>query len=472
MMRSFKNASPFLLALVASAPWSVRAEQPPRLLGRVILVGDAGALVGEDAERKATQAGRAAEMRAMMGGATCDALARLVHPARARGAMASATDSAPAPRTSAEIARMVGLPQLVPQSVVSLSAVGAAAPKSPSDDVLRVGRLLKDLVTSDPDVPVSVVFLGDNVYDRGVAPEEPEPESCWALFRQLEAACGGLVADCQAERIVFVPGNHDWNSKINVDRDGAKRVCAESRMIRTLAGDAPATLEPQPHLGCPGPAALDLPLDGGRAVRLIAIDTEAALQGSEQGCAVEGSSAEPDAVCRDHEGLTAELWRLVQDGDPHSVLVAGHHPLRTFGPHGGHFEAGSLPDILASLLRPTLRHRQDVFGEANMELRRAIRRGLGEFGDGGLPQARRPLAYIAGHEHSLQVIRESDSRPWYLVSGSGAKKTGLDRGDALKCGHEGYGLMVLFFYGDGSVTLELSALAGVPCPTLTLRSAL
>jgi hypothetical protein len=106
--------------------------------------------------------------------------------------------------------------------------------------------------------------------------------------------------------------------------------------------------------------------------------------------------------------------------------VAGHHPLASGGTHGGKFTLSQhlfplvefkswlwIPFPLIGSLYPAARamgiSRQDIPNSRNREMREAIE---------GAMAGTRPLAYVAGHEHSLQVL-EGASAEWLLVSGGG-----------------------------------------------------
>jgi hypothetical protein len=106
--------------------------------------------------------------------------------------------------------------------------------------------------------------------------------------------------------------------------------------------------------------------------------------------------------------------------------VVGHHPLASGGIHGGNFGWRDhifplrakrswlwipLPGIGSAY--PIARRRgvtdQDLSGALNIKMREAI---------GGVFKDTPPVAYAAGHEHNLQVIRRKGAE-YLLVSGTG-----------------------------------------------------
>jgi Calcineurin-like phosphoesterase len=292
----------------------------------------------------------------------------------------------------------------------------------------------------------AVVYLGDNVYPRGLIESDRENAER-RLVRQIDAFAG-LDAT-----VVFVPGNHDWNDGDPGGLEAIERQAAfvVQRQARFM-----------PQAGCPGPQFLDLPA-GAPVVRLVAIDTQWWLHRYERGAAC--SPDTPDAVA-------AALSQAVDT--PLPVVVAGHHPLATNGPHGGfhdwrahifpfrnHFRWGyylALPIVgsLYPMVRTLSPSRQEVASVANRTMRLAIERAIAA--------AKRPplRIYAAGHEHSLQVLR-NPGVDYALVSGSGSSfhQTGLKRAYNTLFAASRPGFMVLDVLKSG-VRLSIVDSSGLP----------
>ncbi len=117
-----------------------------------------------------------------------------------------------------------------------------------------------------------------------------------------------------------------------------------------------------------------------------------------------------DGASKDHVRETLSTL-LCSAGDDQVVIVVGHHPLESHGPHGGNLSLieylfPPLPLALWLGISP-----QDLSNSKNRELVGALETTMGN----------RPLIYAAGHEHSLQILK-SDQGPCYqLVSGAGSK---------------------------------------------------
>jgi hypothetical protein len=189
-------------------------------------------------------------------------------------------------------------------------------------------------------------------------------------------------------RGIFLPGNHDWGG---MGPFGLYSVRLQEEMIASLAGGRDVTM--LPGNGCPGPVAID----AGR-LRLVMLDTQWWLH---------------DYIVRDAQSdcsttvsaVTTALRALVRtDREDRVILVAGHHPLMTGGEHGGY----------CGVTGPFHRfggRSQDIISSANRTMRDSLESAFAEHP---------PLAYVAGHEHNLQVLRGGPAARYLLVSGAGS----------------------------------------------------
>jgi hypothetical protein len=103
--------------------------------------------------------------------------------------------------------------------------------------------------------------------------------------------------------------------------------------------------------------------------------------------------------------VTTALRAEVQaPGTGRVVVVAGHHPLMTGGVHGGWCG-------ITGPFRRFAGRSQDVMSNKNRRMRDSLESAF---------RATPPLAYAAGHDHSLQVLRGGQSVEYILVSGAGS----------------------------------------------------
>jgi hypothetical protein len=272
---------------------------------------------------------------------------------------------------------------------------------------------LEALARRSPDRPVAAVYLGDNIYDMG-AREEYRAED----LAHLTAQTAPLLRFPGA-RGVFLPGNHDWAMGA-ADERGRLALALQEQWLDEL-DEGRADVELLPSDGCPGPVGLDV----GPDLRVLVFDTEALLRAPLDGC---GGATRFYHVLRDD---------LAANGD-RTVVLAAHHPMATGGPHGGNIgllQYGPLVYYFAKKAGVSI---QDLGSPAYSEMMDGIRLAIEESGT-------RPLAFAAGHDHSLQVIGlDGPGAPRYqLVSGSASKSGPARRMEGMRFATDAHGYMRL-----------------------------
>lgn len=277
----------------------------------------------------------------------------------------------------------VALDDLPPEQIeTTLFLIGDAGEPDPR----QVGPPLDSLTAqaaAAPDRSV-ILFLGDNIYPAGIPPEGAAE---WAdARRRIEAQ---VTAVPLGARGIFLPGNHDW---ANSGPYGLYAVRLQERVISSVARGRNVRL--LPGNGCPGPVSVDV----GR-LRLVSLDTQWWLHSfivrdSVSNCPTNTVGAVTSAL-RDH---------VRPPGDARIVVVAAHHPLITGGEHGSY----------CGVTGPFRRfggRSQDIMSSGNRTMRDSLRAAFA---------GRPPLTFVAGHDHSLQVLRGGEEVDYLLVSGAGA----------------------------------------------------
>ncbi len=294
----------------------------------------------------------------------------------------------------------------------------------------------------------SIVFLGDNMYPEGMT-ERRKHEAAERLAPQLS------VVKTAGVHGLFIPGNHDWaGGKV----EGYSALLAQEQFINdALSRD----MNFLPSGGSPGPVALEFPT-ANPAVRLIVLDTHWWLH----------QHNKPE---KSPEKIGEELVALLDTELP--VIVVGHHPLETYGPHGGFFDWKShlfpardikgwlwVPVPVFGAAYPYWRkywHKsdQDISGARNKNMVTQLNSALST----GKSTNRNPrlLIYASGHEHSLQVLK-GDIIDYLLVSGAAAarKVTEVTSGENTLFAHQHTGFMAIDFFTDGKILLRVVEPAG------------
>lgn len=256
----------------------------------------------------------------------------------------------------------------------------------------------------------TVVFMGDNVYPRGIpAPEEKDyPSASAKLNRQID-----VVLKTHSKGL-FIPGNHDWNFSRQGGWDSVKR--QEALVTAALGTEAFF-----PKGGCPGPA---LAYQSSR-FRIIALDSEWWLHR-----APKPTSRESGCPEYTEEMVLDSLERLLasRPSGLHDVVIT-HHPLESYGRHS---KGDDCP--------------QSMHCPAYSKMRGAVQAALSK-----AP----PLLCAAGHDHSLQFLANRPGCDYYVVSGALTNVTGSIADEGTVANYPGFGLFRLDALKDGRITLTV-----------------
>ncbi|MBL7774356.1 MAG: metallophosphoesterase, partial [Saprospiraceae bacterium] len=291
----------------------------------------------------------------------------------------------------------------------------------------------------------SVLFLGDNIYPKGL-PSKNDAAARAEAERNLNAQLDALHN--YPGEILFIAGNHDWASGLKGRRRQEDYVEDYLNAQRGMPDDDAKGWKNYfvPDDGCPGPEVIEL----NDQLVVIAIDSEWYLTDWDK---------EPDinvgCEIKSRAHFKFAMENVLRKYRRHQVVVAMHHPPYTNGPHGGKshlkqhlFPLTQLqPDLyvplpvlgsLAAFLRAAVGSKQDAANGSYKALMHAI-----------LPGALKNGTYIfaSGHEHALQYLENDQQR--FVVSGSGSKVSPVALGKGAKFAYGAPGFSTIDFYSNG-----------------------
>lgn len=280
----------------------------------------------------------------------------------------------------------------------------------------------------------TAIFLGDNIYPAGL----PDSKDSTVAFRiaknHLDAQLNTL--DDFKGHPIFIPGNHDWYTEglIGLER--------EQEYIQTKLDSKEVFF---PEDGCP----IEV-IEVNDDLVIIVIDTEWYLTNWDKRPDINDKC---DIKSRDQ--FLLELEDKIKDNRQRTTIIALHHPMFSYGPHGGQYSIkqhlypkvniGPLPFLgsFANVLRRTTGASiADIQNKRYTDLQKRLVT---------LAQYSEKVILTSGHEHALQYIVEQNTPQ--IVSGSGAKKgvTRLLNGSKFSTGHMGYATLEVYVDGSSRV---------------------
>lgn len=332
-----------------------------------------------------------------------------------------------------------------------VSTVLAAQPQPVQRAILigDAGEINHEQTTVIPDAAAkvlpgitSVFYLGDNIYPRGMGLRGTVSEAeGQAILRSQFGPLRAIGAP-----VYFLPGNHDWD---RMGKQGLAKIKAQGDFI---AAQHDAQLKMVPPNGCPDP--VEIPL-GDQAV-VIAYDSEWWLFPYNK------ENKDGDCDCNSETEVLEKLAGLFWKNKNKWILLASHHPFRSYGVHGGRYNWKDhlfplttlhknmwipLPGLgsLYPLLRKTVfMNAEDL---AHPQYQHLVQRveAIAE----GFPN----IIKVAGHEHGLQLI---DDKGLQVVSGAGAKSTYAKKGRHSLFADERQGFVVIDIFADKTSRLQFN----------------
>ena len=330
--------------------------------------------------------------------------------------------------------------QLEPADTLTYSIflVGDAGKITPGQQ--RIFEVLKHQLDTAGDKS-TLIFLGDNLYPKGMPPE-------YSLDRKAaEAAIDKQLAltDGYKGRYYFIPGNHDWAQGRSY---GWSYLRNQENYIEQKAEAQNVFL---PDNGCPGPVAISL----NDEIELIIIDSQWFLHGWNKPNEFQGDCETGNAI---------EVLQLMDDiikrHPEKKIVVATHHPMFTYGNHGGfntikdHFFPLTelapplyipLPVVgsIYPFFRKVFGNVQDISNPKYRAMRNSMVRLFENYPN---------LIHVAGHEHALEYAYKDSIH--YIVSGSGCKTEYVRTKGYAEFTESTYGFARLDFYASGVVKVQ------------------
>jgi hypothetical protein len=317
----------------------------------------------------------------------------------------------------------------------------------PAKDIKEpVLQALKTEATSNSDSTL-IIFLGDNIYSNGL-PGEDDPDRK-EYERRIDEEINTIVET--GAKGVFIPGNHDWAQG---NDDSWERIIRQAEYVN---GKEYFNVQFLPTNGCPGPEVLDF----GEQIRVIILDSQWWFQDEHLRPSLADSLC---AFCTEDE-ITNALDSLINLSQDKFVVIASHHPLNTYGPHGGYFTWQDhifpltnlneflwlpLPIIGSSypLIRGSGVSEQDIASDEYQNFKTKIETVLSKYSG---------IVFASGHEHALQIL-DGVNDNLYVVSGAGIwghVERALGEGDDTIFAGRFEGFVSLNIFRNGRIQLRV-----------------
>ncbi|MFD2572656.1 BamA/TamA family outer membrane protein [Spirosoma soli] len=354
------------------------------------------------------------------------------------------------------------------------SAQVVQAQSAPADSIQHrviligdAGRLLHgknpvvDAVTSRysfSDPRTTLLYLGDNIYPRGLSDESsPDHDSLAAILRyqarpglaRTGLARPGLAQPGLAQpeasdssQVLFIPGNHDWARS---QPDGWESIKRQGKWLSDLKAPNIRLL---PADGCPGPE--EVPLSN--KLVLVVVDTQWWLHPYDK------PGPESDCACKTEDEVLARLADIANRNKGKGIILATHHPFRSYGIHGGYYSIKQhifpltefspnlyIPLPVIGSIYPLVR---GVFGNVQ-DLPHPTYKNMVRVMEKAVAPAKN-VVFVSGHDHALQHIVDGSRN--YIVSGSGINRERVKSGKLAKFVSPEWGYVVLDQLVNGTVT--------------------
>lgn len=265
------------------------------------------------------------------------------------------------------------------------------------------------------DKKTTIIFLGDNLYKKGL-PDDATPNYD-AIKAPLDSQI--IIANGTPAKVYFIPGNHDWD---NGKRGGWDAIRREQSYIDGI-GDPNVKFYPED--GCPGPVEVHITDD----ITLLIIDSQWWVHPYDK------PGIESDCPFKTKQEVLTQIDDILSKNSKKLVIFAFHHTLKSHGIHGGNFGPlqyifpltdvahGKVWGYIPLPFGPVYPITRSVFGTPEDLAHPAYAQFIADIE--GRVKGHKNIIFTSGHEHTLQLLK--DSSLFYIVSGSGSKSTRVNK---------------------------------------------
>lgn len=292
----------------------------------------------------------------------------------------------------------------------------------------------------------TIVYLGDNLYKTGL------PDNSLPTYEIAKAPLDSqiTIAGKTKAHVYFVPGNHDWAGGGDLGYQSILRV---QSYIDILGNDY---VKMFPRDGCPGPTEISINKD----ITLVMMDSEWWIHEFEK------PGIESDCPYKTKAEVLVQLEDIISRNSKKLVLLAFHHPLRSYGPHGGYYtwkqHIFPFTDVIKNLYIPlpvigsAYPLTRAVFG-TTQDLKHPVYQQMIK-GVEDAVKGHPNVIFMSGHEHTLQMIQDSGYN--FIVSGSGSKSTRVSKSKHSLYASSKNGYAVLEISKNKNVKVKFYTVAG------------
>lgn len=259
------------------------------------------------------------------------------------------------------------------------------------------------------DKKTTILYLGDNLYSTGLPDEQYSSYDIRRSVLDTQIA----IANGTDAKVYFIPGNHDW------DRGGKGGWDAILRQQRYIDAKGGKNVKFYPEDGCGGPVEVSLSDD----VTLVMFDSQWWIHPYDK------PGIESDCPYKTPFEILNQIDDILSKNSKKLVILACHHPFKSYGIHGGYFTlkqhifplTDAKPNLYIPLpvigsvypiARGVFGIPEDLSHPAYQNMIRDVEKVV---------KGHANVIFVAGHEHNLQLIKDSSYN--YIVSGSGTKRT-------------------------------------------------